>query len=43
MVVAGLGAEGTTEVSDLHHICRGYEKLPQNLRALGADIQELPD
>ena len=43
LVVAGLGAEGTTEVSDLHHICRGYEKLPQNLRALGADIQELPD
>ena len=38
LVVAGLGAEGTTEVSDLHHICRGYEKLPQNLRALGADV-----
>ena len=42
LVVAGLGAEGTTQVSGLGHIRRGYERFPQNLRALGAEIREIP-
>lgn len=41
LVVAGLGAEGTTYVSDLRHIRRGYDGLDRSLRALGADIQEV--
>ncbi len=41
LVVAGLVAEGTTEVSDLYHIDRGYEHFVENLRGLGADIRRL--
>ena len=39
---AALGAEGTTRVSELRHIRRGYQALDKNLRALGADIREIP-
>ena len=42
LVVAALGAEGTTVVSDLRHIRRGYDGLDRALRALGADIREGP-
>ncbi len=42
LVVAALGAEGTTQVSGLRHIRRGYQALDKNLRALGADIREVP-
>ena len=42
LVVAALGAEGTTQVSELRHIKRGYQALDRNLRALGADICETP-
>ena len=42
LVVAALGAEGTTRVSELRHIRRGYQNLDKNLRALGADIREVP-
>ena len=38
MVIAGLTAEGTTEVEDIHYIERGYENFVGKLRALGADI-----
>ena len=38
LVVAGLNASGTTLVSDIHHIERGYDKLEEKLTALGADI-----
>jgi UDP-N-acetylglucosamine 1-carboxyvinyltransferase len=38
LVLAGLAAEGTTHVQNLHFIDRGYEKLEATLRALGADI-----
>ena len=41
MVVAGLAAEGTTEIRGLHHIDRGYERLEENLRRLGADIRRV--
>ena len=38
MVLAGLIAEGTTLVTDIEWIARGYEHFANNLRALGADI-----
>ena len=43
LVVAALGAEGTSQVSGLRHIRRGYEALDKNLRALGADIILIPN
>ena len=41
LVVAALGAEGTSEVLDLSHLDRGYEDLPHKLRKLGADIKRV--
>jgi UDP-N-acetylglucosamine 1-carboxyvinyltransferase len=41
-VLAGLGAEGVTEVSDVHHIDRGYEGFVESLVALGADVRREP-
>ena len=41
LVVAALGSEGITHVTDLHHIRRGYDGLERNLRALGASIREI--
>ena len=42
LVVAALGAEGTTQVSELRHIKRGYQALDKTLRDLGADLLEIP-
>jgi UDP-N-acetylglucosamine 1-carboxyvinyltransferase len=39
LVMAGLCAEGETEVERVYHIDRGYEKLEQKLTSLGADIR----
>ena len=39
LVVAALSAEGTTEVSALEHLDRGYDGLEKSLASLGADIQ----
>ena len=41
MVLAGLIASGETEVRDIYHIDRGYERLVPKLQALGADIDEV--
>jgi UDP-N-acetylglucosamine 1-carboxyvinyltransferase len=38
LVLAGLCAEGTTDVWDVFHIDRGYPRFVENLTALGADI-----
>lgn len=38
MVLAGLAANGTTEVSQIVYIDRGYERLEEKLRGLGANI-----
>lgn len=38
LIVAGLAAKGTTEISSVCHIDRGYEKIEENFRKLGADI-----
>ena len=42
LVVAGLAAEGVTQVSGLRHIRRGYQALDQSLHTLGAHIREIP-
>jgi len=41
MVLAGLVAAGETEVQDIYHIDRGYERLVPKLQGLGADIDEV--
>lgn len=38
LVLAGLVAEGKTEVENIYHINRGYENLHETLRSLGAEI-----
>lgn len=38
LVVAALAAEGETQLYDVGHIVRGYERLDEHLRALGGDI-----
>jgi UDP-N-acetylglucosamine 1-carboxyvinyltransferase len=38
-VLAGLVAEGVTEISDVHHLDRAHEQLDVKLRALGASIE----
>jgi len=43
MVLAGLVAEGTTEVSEIHHIERGYEHFVQKFKALGADLMRVDE
>ena len=45
MVIAGLAAEGVTEVDSIHHIERGYENLVEKLIGVGADIRmiHVPD
>ena len=43
MIIAGLSAEGTTEISQIHHIDRGYEEPEQVLGSLGADIKRVKD
>jgi UDP-N-acetylglucosamine 1-carboxyvinyltransferase len=43
MVVAGLVAEGKTEISNIGHIDRGYEKLEEKLIKLGAKIKRVDE
>ena len=38
LVLAGLVADGVTEVSEIHHIDRGYVRFDEQMRALGADV-----
>ena len=41
MVIAGLVAEGTTTISDIKYVERGYENITEKFRALGADFQKV--
>ncbi|MBR0139449.1 MAG: UDP-N-acetylglucosamine 1-carboxyvinyltransferase [Firmicutes bacterium] len=43
LVLAGLVAEGRTEVADIYHIERGYENFMEKLNALGAKISRVDD
>ena len=38
LIVAGLAAKGSTEVSRVYHIDRGYEQIEEKFRSLGANI-----
>lgn len=42
MIIAGLMADGITEIEEIGHIDRGYERLTEKLCALGADIRRVP-
>lgn len=39
LIVAGLAAEGVTQVQRVYHLDRGYERIEEKLRALGADVR----
>jgi UDP-N-acetylglucosamine 1-carboxyvinyltransferase len=39
LVLAGLVADGVTEVAEIHHIDRGYVRVEEQLRALGAEVE----
>lgn len=41
MILAGLVAEGATEICDIYHIDRGYEEIAAKLTRLGADIKRV--
>ena len=41
LVLAGLAARGTTRVNRVYHIERGYERIDEKLRAVGAEIERL--
>ena len=41
MIIAGLMADGVTEIRDIYHIDRGYENFEDKFIALGADIQRV--
>ncbi len=43
LVLAGLVAKGTTRIDRVYHIDRGYEKIEQKLRAVGADIERVKE
>ncbi len=38
LIIAGLSAEGETQINDFHHVERGYEKLEEKFKGLGADL-----
>ena len=42
LILAGLAAEGTTVLSRVYHIDRGYQQIEKKLSALGADIRRIP-
>lgn len=43
LILAGLAAQGETEVSDIYHIERGYENIENKLRGIGAKIGRVSD
>jgi UDP-N-acetylglucosamine 1-carboxyvinyltransferase len=43
LILAGLAAEGETQVSRIYHLDRGYERLEEKLSAVGADIERVGD
>ena len=43
LILAGLAAEGETQVSRIYHLDRGYERLEEKLQAVGADIERVSD
>jgi len=43
LVLAGLSAEGITEVSRIYHLDRGYEKMDEKLQKMGAKIKRVKE
>ena len=43
LVIAGLVADGTTEIENISYIERGYEQLVEKMQSLGADIKRIED
>ena len=43
LIIAGIAAEGTTEVYNLEHIDRGYENIEEKFRNIGADIKRITE
>ena len=43
LVIAGLAAQGTTQVNRIYHLDRGYERMDEKLRKLGARIQRVEE
>ena len=43
LILAGLAADGQTEVNRVYHLDRGYERLEEKLQAVGADIERVGD
>jgi UDP-N-acetylglucosamine 1-carboxyvinyltransferase len=43
LIIAGLAAEGETQVNRIYHLDRGYERLEEKLQAVGADIERAGD
>ena len=41
LVIAGLCAGGVTELENIYHLDRGYERLDEKLKALGADVERV--
>ena len=41
LIIAGLMAEGTTVIEEAYHIYRGYEKIEEKLKKLGANIEKV--
>jgi UDP-N-acetylglucosamine 1-carboxyvinyltransferase len=42
LILAGLAAEGETAVDRIYHVDRGYERIEEKLRQLGAEIRRVP-
>ncbi len=43
LIIAGLAADGETNVQRVYHLDRGYERLEEKLSAVGADIERVSD
>jgi UDP-N-acetylglucosamine 1-carboxyvinyltransferase len=43
LILAGLAAEGETEITRIYHLDRGYESIEKKLAGLGADIQRVSE
>jgi UDP-N-acetylglucosamine 1-carboxyvinyltransferase len=43
LILGAMAAEGTTEILRVYHIDRGYERIEERMRGLGADIERISD
>ena len=43
LILAGLAADNTTEISRIYHLDRGYDSIEKKLAGLGADIKRVKE